>query len=159
MWENLLVALSNLPCYFPIQTALHNSDYLTASSIIFVSVFSFISHLVENHKHGMSGFPFLEFSRKVSYILNRLDVLGCFIVIIRFGYLFYSKYDTDLRYLIKGNLLIFLLMSVLFLRISEYDKYNARLKYLYMLTHCIWHISIFLTMNKFLIELIYLDSN
>ena len=152
MCENLLVALSNLPCYLPIQTALQNSDYLTASSVILVSVFSFVSHLMENHKHGMPG---IGFSTEVSYFLNRLDVLGCFIAIIRFGYLFYSKYGIDLRHLSKGNLLIYGLMSVLFLQISEYDKYNPKLKYLYMLNHCIWHINIFLIMNKFLLELIY----
>lgn len=92
MWENLLVALSNVLCYYPIRTALQNSDYLTASSIIFVSVFSVVSHLVENHKHGMTG---IWLSKEVSYFLNRLDVLSCFIVIIRFGYLFYSKFSID----------------------------------------------------------------
>lgn len=153
MLENILVAFSNIPCYFPIRTALQNSDSLTASALIFVSSASFLSHLVENHKHGMPG---IGISRQVSYILNRFDVLGCIMVGLRFGCLFYSKYGLSIKPLfLNKQLFLFSALSFLFLRISEHDKYNPKLKYLYIPAHCIWHISIFTIMNNFLTDVIY----
>ena len=35
-----------------------------------------------------------------------------------------------------------------FMAVSEYDKYNPNLKWLYIPTHCIWHIMIFLYLEK-----------
>ena len=153
MLANLLVALSNAPCYFPINTALANNDRITFGALAFVSSASFLSHLVENHKHGMPG---IGFSKKVSYFLNRLDVLGCLVVSSRFSYLYFTKYGLSNSPLLDNKL--FILASVIpliFLRISEYDKYNYRLKNVYIITHCIWHVSIFAVMNYFLVKIIY----
>lgn len=55
---NLVVALTNITCFYPIYISLFNEDYLTMCCIIFVSFFSFISHLFENYKHGMTGLTF-----------------------------------------------------------------------------------------------------
>ena len=53
--ENVIVALSNYPAILPINTALDNRDFGTFAVINFVATASFISHLFENHKHGMPG--------------------------------------------------------------------------------------------------------
>lgn len=73
---NYIVALSNLPILCPLKLAIMNGDYWTGASIGFVGSMSFISHLIENHKHGMEG---IGLSKQVSYLLNRFDVLGCVI--------------------------------------------------------------------------------
>ncbi len=49
--ENLLVALSNYLSIYHIYTSFKNEDYLTIMCIFRFALFSFLSHLVENHKH------------------------------------------------------------------------------------------------------------
>lgn len=151
--ENILVALSNVPSIFPIYQAHKNNDIVTLSCISFVSVFSFLSHLVENHKHGMPG---IGISPKISYILNRLDVLGCIFAVSRFGKIFLSdlsilKSITNDKHIMIGLPLV-LASSV----ISEYDKYNPKLKHRYVLFHCLWHIGIFYQMNRVLSNHVYI---
>jgi hypothetical protein len=84
------------------------------------------------------------FSKTFSYILNRLDVFGSIIVIIRFGYLYYDTFNKNNK---NVYFLIKLFMSLCLNLISEYDKYNIDLT-------C-WHISIFYLMNTFLETFVY----
>lgn len=151
--ENIVVAFSNAPCIYPLYITYKNKDWITFSSVAFVSGASFVSHLFENHKHGMPG---LGLSTNTSYILNRFDVLGCVIVITRVAYLFYKKYGFDST-VVKENYLLVLAASLcgICLRISEYDKYNPKLKTMYIATHSVWHVGIFLVMGRFLSNLIY----
>jgi hypothetical protein len=142
MWENLLVALSNLPAIFPIYTAWSHHDYATTSTITYVAVASFVSHLAENHKHGMPG---IGLSPYMSYLLNRLDVIGCGLVAYRLGSLYYRRYGLTFH-----PQLLWYTLPVIFLRISEYDKYNPHLKTRYMITHSLWHVSIFWTLDRLL---------
>lgn len=153
MWRNFVVAASNFTCIYPITKAVANGDYVTAAAISFVSAASIISHLVENHKHGMPG---IGLSKRVSYILNRFDVLGCGLVTCRLGYLYLSKYGLSLS-VFSGNRLLLLGagMAFLFLRVSEHDKYNAKLRNIYMVTHCVWHLAIFKIIGWFLMKIIY----
>ncbi len=96
------------------------------------------------------------FSPNVSYFLNRLDVLGCVFVGIRFGYIYYKKYGLIINILIKNKYLILVYcLPFILLRISEHDKYNKNLKNLYIITHSLWHISIFLVIHNFLLNFIY----
>jgi len=153
MLENLIVAFSNIPCLWSISQAFRNNDLLTAGIIANVGLASFLSHLVENHKHGMPG---IGFSNKISYYLNRMDVAGCIFVISRLLYLYYHKYGCNLNPIVDDlQLCTLLLVSLHLLRISEFDKYNPELKYIYIATHSFWHISIFTTMNLFLSRFIY----
>jgi hypothetical protein len=155
---NLIVAASNFLCVLPLYTSYLECDYLTFSVIIFVAFFSIVSHLVENHKHGMTGMPYLKFSTTTSYILNRFVVLGCVLVVMRIGWLLYVNYSFSSLYdeLHKKPIFILLLMISFALKfISEYDKYNPDCKTLYVITHCMWHISIFYLLNEFLIMFIY----
>ena len=146
MFKNILVALSNAPAVLSIKRSYIAHDYITTGSIVFVASMSFLSPLVENHKHGMTG---IGFTRNISYILNRLDVLGCIIVTLRFGYLYYNKHGFVLpQHIISYCLPICL--NVL----SEYDK-TPSTQTLYMISHIAWHISIFTMMSHFLIVYIY----
>ena len=80
--------------------------------------------------------PDIGFSTSLSYYLNRFDVFGCVLVISRLSYLFYHKYGTNF-YVLNEHRKLCLLVASLFilLRVSEYDKYNARLKKMYIVTH------------------------
>lgn len=153
MLANLLVAVSNIPCLYPIYVAMTNKDYLTTAALTFVSGASFTSHLVENHKHGMPG---IGFSKTVSYYLNRLDVLGCILVSSRLAYLYWQNHGLNFNLIINNKLTFAIyLLPIIFLRISEYDKYNAALRNRYIITHCIWHISVFTMIGRFLKNFIY----
>jgi hypothetical protein len=154
---NTIVALSNFTVFIPLLIALQNGDLHTYYAVLFVGLASFVSHLFENHKHGMSGIPCLTNSTLFSYVLNRFDVLGCLIVIIRFAYIYYEIYGITIYPLVnnRNNLLIKIGVSFCLNIISEYDKYNPKLKYVYIVTHCIWHVTIFYLMGEFLTELIY----
>ena len=66
--ENLLVSLTNLTCLLPLYTTIINKDYYTFMSILFVSLASVISHLVENHKHGMPGYIGYSYFIKITKI-------------------------------------------------------------------------------------------
>lgn len=137
MSENLLVSLSNITCIYPILILWKKGDIITLWSVIFVALNSIISHLVENHKHGMVG---IGFSTDISYILNRMDVLAAHLVGLRYMYLWY-KDQIKVKW-------IWLMLSLLLLFISEYDKYNPNLKNLYIITHCLWHINIFIWLGS-----------
>jgi len=146
--SNWIVALTNMPAILPIWQSVINQDYLTTACIGFVSFMSFVSHLVENHKHGMPG---IGYTKNTLYVLNRLDVVGAVSTGLRFMYLYYVKFGFSVKgiiehpYLAMGALIAFLL-----LRISEYDKYNVQLRTMYMITHSLWHVSIFVMMYYFL---------
>lgn len=143
--ENFIVAFSNLPVLLPIRESWKQGDTLTATTIGFVGLASFISHLAENHKHGMPG---IGLSKQVSYFLNRLDVLGCFLTGTRLGYLYYMKHGITIYPIAKRDI-ICASFAFLLLKISECDKYNSKLKWIYIPLHSLWHISIFMIMNRF----------
>lgn len=151
---NLLVAASNFPVCYPLYASYLNKDPITFAAIIFVGSASFLSHLVENHKHGMKG---IGFSEKTSYILNRSDVLGVGLVTARLTYLFLNKYGLSVGQLLWNNKLIFMASCILpvFNLVSERDKYNPSLRNKYIVTHCIWHVGIFCLMGYALNKFIY----
>jgi len=155
--ENIVVAVSNFPAIYPINTAFIDGDFWTAVTIGYVTVASFISHLFENHKHGMPGVLSLWNIYPppiISYVLNRLDVIGAGMTMARFGYLYYSKYGTStLFFLNHPYFTLSLIATFCLLIISEYDKFNPDLKKSYIITHCLWHICIFTIMDWFLCHL------
>lgn len=149
------MALTNIPAISPIYTTFMKGDSLTLVSIAFVALASFVSHLVENHKHGMPGleYGFLK-SQTISYVLNRIDVIGCYLALARFGYLlvYHQSYVIYITWVDQFQLALALAL----LCISEYDKYNPALKPIYIMTHSAWHVYIFYLMHKFLNKYIYI---
>ena len=156
MLLNIITAISNLTVLYPLYSSFVHADYLTFIPIIFVGSASFISHLFENHKHGMPGIA--NVSVNISYFLNRLDVAGVAITISRLLYIYYQKHGTDIS-TILGNktLCISLVCSFLLNIISEYDKYNSSLRSTYVITHSLWHISIYIIMGLFMKTFIYIN--
>jgi hypothetical protein len=153
MYHNIIVALSNFPCMLPLWRSHSRGDLITTAAISFVSVASITSHLVENHKHGMLG---IGFSQTTSYLLNRMDVIGCFIIAARLASLYIHCHGFDVFPILKHKwLLLSTAAAITLLRISEYDKYNPELRTTYMVTHAIWHCSIFVILDRFLNDVIY----
>ena len=141
---NLIVAFSNLMAFVPMYTCYKSHDYITTLCISYVFIASFISHLFESHKHGMIGF---NTSKDISFILNRFDVMGVFLVIGRFIYLYYLHYGFNMNKLTKNKLLLFLTIFAFGLNfISEHDK-SSKTKNFFILAHSIWHIMIFTIIN------------
>lgn len=143
--------MTNVVALIPLATCLARGDTLTALTIAFVGLASFVSHLFENHKHGMPG---LGLSPQTSYLLNRLDVVGCILVAVRLIYLYVTSHGPQLRFLD----MLYLGLAYGLLRISEYDKYNASLKWShYVWAHCLWHILIFMMLDRFLRVYIFMN--
>ena len=132
---NLITALSNFTCIFPIGLCFRNRDYITLFVLLFLSTFSFISHLIENHKHGM-GLP--QHSEKLSFWTNRMDGLGCLILGIRMIPMLWKV----LR-LLSGPFILSSLGLFALLLISESEK-TIKTRTRFIITHSIWHIGAFL---------------
>jgi hypothetical protein len=149
---NLITAITNITCIFPIYRTYKRNDKITALTLSFVTIASIVSHLAENHKHGMIGL--FDVSQHTSWLLNRLDVIGSILTIGRLSYLYYIKYGLNI---IPNTIQWCLMLSpLIFLRISEYDKYNAELRDMYLVTHSIWHLSVFISMDYYLKNFIYI---
>lgn len=150
IWPNLLMAVTNITAVLPIARAFINQDYLTASLIIFAVFASVVSHLWENFKHGMDSIT--PVSKELSLNLNRFDRFGCILLSIRLLYLFIEKHDYNFGMLLDYP---FMFVPFIFGRISEYDKYNPRLRNMYLVTHSIWHSTIFPAMDFFMYTFLY----
>lgn len=133
MLLNILLALTNVIGLIPVYSCYVRGDIPTALILFYTVTFSFLSHLVENHKHDMIG---IGLSRRHSYILNRLDVLFCFITLFRFLQVY--NIFRDYRFV------TFTLKLLIINLISEY--YTPR--HMYVITHSIWHVGIYLLMNN-----------
>ena len=148
--ENLITTLTNIPILLPIYQSYVFRDYVTTFCITFVFIASTISHLIENHKHGMPG-AIPTISPRTSYIRNRLDVLGCAIVSIRFLIL-YIKYTPRLPY----SEILFSALSLAVAALSEHDKYNPNTKwYPYLAFHPLWHLLAAHNMSLYLDKIYY----
>lgn len=117
------------------------SDKLTVAALMFVSSASFISHLFESHKHGMIGF---QCDPKLSYLLNRVDVFGAFLLASRIFMI--TPWSLLLKYLP-----CFLLCGWLNF-FSEFDK-TAKTRDVFLVTHTLWHFGIFRVLSKLLEEM------
>lgn len=143
--ENLIVASTNCLAYFPIITSFNQEDYLTCFLLVFVATASFISHLVQNHKHDMPGM--FDFSHNISIWTNYLDILGCILVVNRLLHLFYErwKWNKELILIIYHFVLAYALNLV-----SE----NTISKNTFIICHSLWHLLIFTTIDE-LLEYLY----
>lgn len=142
--ENVFMALSNIPI-IPALLLTYQHDNITFIALLFVGIASSISHLVENHKHCMKG---IGCSVRTSYVWNRLDVLGCVMVLARMLYLIYvncTAFTTAIA-------MLFILLVPIYACniISEYDKYNPQRKRQYILFHSLWHAMIYIWLYGFL---------
>jgi len=131
---NVLVASSNAVAILPIRQAVLNQDWFTAGCIIVAAMMSFISHLFESHKHDQIGFG-CEF--RVSYILNRLDVAGVYLLVARMVAKLCA--EVSFRKHVMTKAFIFILAVAVCLNL--FSERTSR--YLFIVTHCVWHILAF----------------
>jgi hypothetical protein len=143
MIYNLILSITNLTCILPILTCLKNKDYLTLSSLILVSLASIISHGLANYRNNLPGL--IKINKSTSILLNEIDKYLCLPIFIRICYIFIIKKK-------QNNLLNFIkpLILLLFNSISTYITSEKQI-YLYLFLHCIWHIFIFIEINKVII--------
>ena len=143
MFENMFLAHSNWVAVYPLTLMARSSDWRSFVCLLNVALASYYSHLFECHKHGMPGNGL---SPRVSYLLNRWDVVGVYIFAMHFGIMYLDRYGPTMWPMVGDGawpLFLSLLIAMVFLRISEYDKYNADRKNTYIVTHTVWHVSIF----------------
>lgn len=140
MNENIFTTVSNITCLIPLYYSIKRKDYISAIAIFFVSMASTISHWVENHKHNMKGNGY---SKKVSELWNKLDKLGVFLVSVRFLTLIKSS-DHMYQILFKNKTaFVYLISSFSCGFISEADHHSPGWKKCYIVTHSIWHLTIY----------------
>jgi hypothetical protein len=141
---NCWMAFTNMIAFFPLLQS--RNDKWTFIAIGFAAGASFTSHLFQSHKHGMVGF---NCNPKISYILDCIDIFCAILLIVR------------IFYILQWSILIQFIMPIsicgLFNLVSEYDK-SEKSKRFFLLTHSIWHISIF-TMIHFLLLDVYKNEN
>jgi len=144
MFINIFVSLSNMVALYPINESIKNEDWISFICLIFVTIFSVISHLVMNHKHGLTG---IGMSKDFSIFTNHLDVVGSIILIFRLSYLYFSSLlfmNFEFNIWLGSRLLFVLLLSI----ISEFNK-TGKYKLRYIITHSLWHIFSFLFIGQF----------
>lgn len=131
--ENWIVASSNAPVIMCIYYAWCNRDFISSMLLAFVGFASFVSHLVENHKHGMPGA--IKVSQSASLAWNTLDKIGVFLCVVRGIQLFWNHIPSLWLLICMG-------LSLLLNLISESDKTPAT-KTRFIILHCAWHVTIF----------------
>lgn len=143
---NILLCASNFMAIYPLTDLWYSEDYVTWTFLVFLTLFSAVSHLFESHKHGMYGFGTPPY---ISYILNRFDVYGCVLLVMRIFYLLYHGIwpipDYEIMYCT--------VCAIWFMIVSEYDKYNRDLHVQYVVCHIIWHCLVYYTMHMYLEKL------
>jgi len=151
---NRILAFSNLMGLFPLFVAWSvMRDTITFLCLLNVTLASFVSHLFECHKHGMPGYGL---TPRTSYLLNRWDVVGCLIFMVRFAQLYIQDYGWSPYFLLYNYNWLYLveaLIGFVFLRISEYDKYNPDRKHIYVPCHMLWHFIIFYVIGLYMLDL------
>ena len=155
MLDNLVVAFSNIFFIFPMYLSLKNSDYLTWASVTFVAFASFISHLVENHKHNMSGPPCLseKISRKISLQTNFMDRIAVFFVSLRFVILYYT-YD----FYVPNNEFLLIMITAMIGLLGQCEI-PIEYKWIhYIPLHSMWHILVARQMY-IILKLMYVQSD
>lgn len=157
MYLNFITAFTNFSALYPIKVSIVNGDYTTACVIMIMFLASFISHIAENHKHGMGDETS---SKTLSYILNRIDVAMVFVLSSRICWLLYERFsDEAYSWGIWSVILVYfpnykgLLISLALLFIcnllSESEKTIAT-RTRYVLLHSVWHLGVFGWLGVFL---------
>ena len=139
---NAWMALSNFTAIIPLVYTIKNGDVMSFLPILFVSIFSTISHYYECHKHGMIGdkSPLSYMSdREFSYMMNRFDVLGCTLVIARFLYL---AIRPDLYTLLSHNIDLIILTIISYMCNFASERVFTEKEY-YIPLHSVWHVTIY----------------
>ncbi len=130
--ENLAVASSNLVAITPIVAAWYRQEYLVSMALLFAMSMSIMYHLIETEKHQLPGMFGPQVGQRYHNLAINLDRFAALTAISVTLYRFHT--------LVTLNLIRIGLISLMFLSISELNK---RSYWIYLVSHCIWHISAF----------------
>lgn len=139
MLENIFMALTNLVGLLVIKEARTTRDQMT---IILPMCASFVYHLIEHHKHGMPGMPFLNDYDSHQVFLN-LDRIFSFVSVC---YFFQFSLLTNSEILITFGFGLFMMW------LSECVYVKSKHQLEYMITHSAWHLLAYRTLHLVLIE-------
>lgn len=129
--ENLIVAGSNIYALLPIMEAFTKGEIFFCAVLCAAMICSFLYHMIEHHKHDMSGWGSQSIEEhRVCINLDRLTALTSCII----GLCICAEPS---RFFQENQLLIFGALFLLF--VSE--KLVGRT--LYIITHSMWHICAF----------------
>jgi hypothetical protein len=155
---NLIVALSNITCIFPIiNSSPRNGINLLTLLVVHASFWSFISHLYENHKHNM-GLKI--HSKEISRTANSLNIMAAQMVLMYMVPMLTVRhldwtgtFMTLIQWVVMTPLYIFELNPALFILtlcsawFGIYAEYFSDTKIKYVITHSIWNFSIFILLD------------
>lgn len=169
MWRNFLVSGSNLIGVIGIFNYYTKGEYLNFIAILFSVTSSIIYHLIEKNKHNMPGIGYFKSNYWQKKLLN-LDRLGAVFaalitmkrIISLWGFINLNKlivigiigimgeiipeiisglYNSGRHDSIIPNFIVILLNP-------NKNKININLEHkIYIIGHCIWHISVFSISN------------
>lgn len=151
---NLITAFSNISVLYPLYISNEAGDTITTNLLWLMFFASAISHLIENHKHGMGTKIIPEW---VSLAANKIDVLMCIVLVINYSILFCVHYQFDNTFSLvkpfvarpfKIALLVLLPHIYLMNRISESEK-TIKTRKRYVILHSLWHFFIFIWLGLF----------
>lgn len=131
--ENVIVSVSNIAALYPLGMAADKS-LLDPFLVLFAALGSFVYHIFESHKHDMNGFGS---SESVSKALLNVDRFFAVLLVTR---VLYTRWKRVV------HLHRAVLLSLLFLFISEFPYFESKL--LYVVTHCAWHVLAFVTCGR-----------
>lgn len=146
--ENLIVASSNLVGILPIISAHEQQNLIIFYSLYLAMFCSILYHLFETEKHKFPGIfslidPFQSkiIGQRLHQKLINMDRFFALTAIITVIYYYYQLID---------NIIIFhSLFGISCLIISEINKQSY---WLYIITHCLWHIIAFNTANRLILN-------
>lgn len=130
--ENLIVASSNLVAILPLISAAKRSDYLVFGGLFSAMFFSSLYHAMETEKHQFPGLFGKGFGKKFHKIFINCDRISAILAIITVLFNYHQNID---KFAIQQSVI-----GITYLMISEL-KPNSY--WVYILTHCLWHIMAF----------------
>jgi len=126
---NLILSFTNINAIFAIYNYYYCQKYIQMLSITSIMIISIFYHLIEHHKHNMPGIGILN-SKFYHNIFLNLDRLFSVIAII-------TCYDPIIFSL---DYILFIIIALISMFIAENI---AKTVPVYVLTHSIWHLSVF----------------
>jgi hypothetical protein len=131
--ENIFVALTNLYALRSIILSLKQQRYLIYYGLLCSMLSSIMYHLFESNKHNMPGLFYNPRYEKTLLNIDRFFILFNSV-------LFFSYFKHALKSAFVKRLIAFAIVN---LWISEWHISKDFQKPLFIITHSMWHISVF----------------
>lgn len=139
IWTNFILCNSNLVAFGIIYIATINNQPFTALIFLNSMISSMIFHFLEQHKHPeLPGF--FKISARVEHILlqwDRISAILAFLVILHYNHPYYILNTISFSI----GLICNIISELQYFGIVKNSNWN---KYIYPITHSLWHIFVFI---------------